>query len=92
MANTASAKKRIRQNEKRRLRNRRVQGHARATVKKAHTAIEAGNFEEAEEFIRQAAKALDKAVNKNIIHKNKAARTKSRLMTGLNEARREASA
>lgn len=90
MATTASAKKRIRQNEKRRVRNRRVQGHARATVKKARAAIKAENFEEAEELIRQASKALDKAVNKNVIHKNKAARTKSRLMTRLNEARQEA--
>lgn len=87
MANTKSAKKRIRQNEKRRLRNRFFKGNARSFIKRARLAIQQGNLEEAEMWVRKAYKALDKAASKGVIHPNNAARRKSRLMSMLNRAR-----
>jgi small subunit ribosomal protein S20 len=56
-------------------------------MKKTHKLIDAGQFEEAQVAAQQAASALDKAAQKGIIHKNKAARSKSRLMKGLNRAK-----
>ncbi len=63
-------------------------GRARTTVKKARQLIEQGRIEEAREAVRIASSALDKAAVKGIIHKNNAARRKSRLMRQLNEAER----
>ena len=83
MANTKSAKKHIRQNERRRLRNRMHKGRARTFVKKARLALEQGNVEAAREAVRLAASALDHAASKGSIHKNNAARSKSRLMKHL---------
>ncbi|MBX3049611.1 MAG: 30S ribosomal protein S20 [Anaerolineales bacterium] len=80
MANIKSAIKRNKQNEKRRLRNRVFRGTARTFVKKALTAMGAGELEEAREATRLAASALDKAAQKGIIHKNNAARRKGALM------------
>ena len=85
MANKKSAIKRIRQNEKRRTRNRVFRGRARTFVKKAREAITAGNPEEAQTATMEAVSALDKAAEKGIIHKNNAARRKSRLMKQLAE-------
>lgn len=90
MANIQSAKKRIRQNEKRRLHNRRYTSAARTHVKKARSLIEAGDFEGAEEATRMASKVLDKAARKRVIHPRNAARRKGRLMKALAKARREA--
>ena len=86
MANTKSAIKRLRSAERRRLRNRVYRGGARTAVKKARQLIEEGRLEEAREAVRAAASALDKAAEKGIIHKNNAARRKSRLMRQLNQA------
>jgi small subunit ribosomal protein S20 len=86
LANTKSAIKRLRSAERRRLRNRVYRGGARTAVKKARQLIEEGRIEEAHEAVRAAASALDKAAEKGIIHKNNAARRKSRLMRQLNEA------
>lgn len=83
MPNIKSAFKRNRQNEKRRLRNRIFRGRARTYVKKARTVLEAGNPEEAKAATLEAVRALDKAAEKGIIHKNNAARRKSRLMRRL---------
>jgi len=83
LANTRSAIKRIRQNNKRRIHNRVFRGHARTTVKNARLAIEAGNMEEASTSTMMAIKALDKAAAKGIIHKNNASRRKSRLVKQL---------
>ena len=84
MANTKSALKRNRQNKKRRLQNRYFRGVARAFVKKARTNIASEDLEAAREETQMAIKALDKAAQKGIIHKNNAARRKSRLVTQLN--------
>ena len=83
MANTKSAIKRIRQNEKRRLRNRVYRGQARTYIKDARLAIANGEVDEAREATMKAVSALDKAAEKGIIHKNSASRRKSRIMRQL---------
>ena len=83
MANIKSAIKRNKQNEKRRLRNRVFRGRARTYVKNAREEIINENLEEARATTLQAISALDKAAEKGIIHKNNAARRKSRLMKQL---------
>ena len=83
MANIKSAIKRNRQNEKRRLSNRVVRGAARTQIKKARLALAEGNKETAAEQIQEAVKKLDRAAAKGIIHKNNAARRKSRLLKQL---------
>jgi small subunit ribosomal protein S20 len=90
LANIKSAIKRNRQNEKRRLRNRVYVGRARTFVKKARAQIESGNLEEARKATITAISALDKAAEKGILHKNNAARRKSRLMKRLNQLERQA--
>ncbi len=83
MANTRSAMKRNRQNQKRRVQNRVYRGSARTSVKKARLAIETGNVEEARQATMAAVTALDIAAGKGILHKNNASRRKSRLMKQL---------
>jgi len=83
LANIKSQIKRNKQNEKRRLRNRFFSGRARTVVKRARLAIEAGEKDSAVEATMVAISALDKAAEKGIIHKNNAARRKSRLMKHL---------
>ncbi len=84
MANTRSAKKRMRQNEKARLRNRRYVSGSRTAVKKARSLIAAGDPDAASEAVRTACSMLDRAATKGVIHRNNAARRKSRLMAALN--------
>jgi small subunit ribosomal protein S20 len=83
LANTKSAKKRVRQNDSRRLRNRIHGGAARTRVKQARIDLESGDPAAAAESIRAAVKALDHAASKGSIHKRNAARRKSRLMKQL---------
>ncbi|MBN2472574.1 MAG: 30S ribosomal protein S20 [Anaerolineae bacterium] len=84
MANHKSALKRIRSNERKRLRNRLVRNRTRTFVKKAQTEIGAGDTSNAHEATLEAIRELDKAVSKGVLHKNTAARRKSRLMKQLN--------
>jgi small subunit ribosomal protein S20 len=86
LANIKSAIKRARQNEKRREFNRYYSVTARTFIKRAKKQIESNELETAQETIRLAAKALDKAAQKGIINRNNAARRKSRLMKALNKA------
>jgi small subunit ribosomal protein S20 len=79
LANIKSQIKRNRQNEKRRLRNRAILGKARGAVKAARQAMQEG-LPETQEALKKAISALDKAAEKGVIHKNNAARRKSRLM------------
>ncbi len=79
MPNTASAKKRLRQNEARRQRNRAVKSAVRTQIKKVHQALQAGDLAQAEQSFRQAAKQLDQAASAKILHSNAVARRKSRL-------------
>jgi small subunit ribosomal protein S20 len=83
LANIKSQIKRNKQNEKRRVRNRVYRGSARTYVKRARLAIEAGEKDSAVEATQVAIRVLDKAAQKGIIHKNNAARRKSRLMKHL---------
>ena len=79
LANIKSQIKRNRQNDKRRLRNRVYRGEARIAVKNARTTIEEG-VPESKAALLKAISTLDKAAEKGVIHKNNAARRKSRLM------------
>jgi small subunit ribosomal protein S20 len=79
VANIKSQIKRNRQNEKRRLRNKAVRSELRTRTKNAVAAAEAGG-DELIEATRLAIKKLDKAASKGVIHKNQAARRKSRLL------------
>jgi len=90
LANTKSAIKRLRSTERRHLRNRVYRGQARTAIKKARLLMDKGHLEEAHEAVRVAVAALDKAAKKGIIHKNNAARRKSRLMRQLNQVERAA--
>ncbi|HKZ43505.1 MAG TPA: 30S ribosomal protein S20 [Anaerolineales bacterium] len=83
MANIKSQIKRNRQNEKRRLRNRYARGITRAALTEAREAIQTGDVENSEAAVLTAIGALDKATQKGILHKNNAARRKSRLMKRL---------
>lgn len=83
MANIKSQIKRNRQNENRRLRNRNFSGRARTFVKKARQSLSGGNLEDAAKATRDAVSALDKAAEKGVLHRNNAARRKSRLMKQL---------
>lgn len=85
MANTSSAQKDIRKNARRRTRNRLVKVKTRSIVKRAVGAIEDGEADAAAQ-VRQAQIELDSAASKGIIHKNLAARKKSRLMKSLRKA------
>lgn len=75
----ASALKRSRQNLKRKIRNVSVKSELKTIEKRCINMIKAGKKDEAIEFFKFVAKKLDTAARKRIIHKNKAARKKSRL-------------
>ncbi|MCG8433347.1 MAG: 30S ribosomal protein S20 [Gammaproteobacteria bacterium] len=79
MANIASAKKRARQAEKHRLHNQGFKSMFRTYLKKVVTAIETGDKDAASTAYREAVPVIDKMVSKGLIHRNKAARHKSRL-------------
>jgi small subunit ribosomal protein S20 len=82
MPNNASAEKRMRQEQKRRAHNRMVKSIVKTNVTKARQAITSGVDSEA--AVRAAVSELDKAAKKGVIHRNNAARRKSRLMKQLN--------
>jgi len=82
MPNNAAAEKRMRQEKRRRLRNRMVKSTVRTQVTKARLAID--NEADAQEAVRAAVSELDRAAKKGVIHRNNAARRKSRLMKQLN--------
>jgi len=84
MPNNAAAEKRMRQEKKRRLRNRMVKSTVKTQITKARQAIASGA--EAQEAVRAAVSELDRAAKKGVIHRNNAARRKSRLMKQLNAA------
>jgi small subunit ribosomal protein S20 len=77
VANIKSQIKRNRQNEKRRLRNKSVKSSLKTAIRKFHEASAAGDTETASALMRDAARKLDKAVSKGVIHKNQAANRKS---------------
>lgn len=83
MANIKSAKKRTLQTEKRRQRNSSHQSKMRTYIKKTVAAIEAGDRETVKVVFPATARIIDRMVSKGIIHKNKAARHKSRLSASI---------
>lgn len=83
--------KRIRSSARKQQVNRVVRSRARTQVKKVRDLIAAGQLDEAQVSVGQAIRALDRAAAKGVIHKNNAARRKSRLMKQLNQALRESS-
>ena len=84
MANIKSQIKRNRQNEKRRQRNRSVRAEIRTRTRSALEAAEAG-AEDTDEKLTAAIKRIDKAASKGVMHKNTAARSKSRLTRRVRE-------
>jgi small subunit ribosomal protein S20 len=79
MANIKSAKKRIKVTEVKTLRNRMIKSALKTVIKKFESAVTGKNVEEAKAAYIIASKALDMAASKGVIHKNLAARKKSRL-------------
>lgn len=86
MANSKSSRKRIRTNERKRIENRTYRSASRTLVKKAELAIAAGDQAVATEAVASAISMVDRTYSKNVIHKNSAARRKSRLMAKFNAA------
>jgi small subunit ribosomal protein S20 len=85
MPNHKSAEKRMRQSEGRRAINRSNRTRVRTQIKKLHTALAAGN-KSASELLPATISVIDKAVQKGVLHKNAAARHKSRLTARMNQA------
>jgi small subunit ribosomal protein S20 len=83
MANTASAKKRARQTEKRRMHNAPLRSEFRTAIKKTRKAIAAGDKTQAQAVFQEAQSRLDAIADKGIFHKNTAARHKSRLSAAI---------
>ena len=81
-----SAQKRMRANERKRLRNKSVRSLTKTNITKAERLIFSGELESAQKIAVAAISSLDKAAEKGIIHPNNAARRKSRLVQKLNEA------
>ena len=84
MAHSLSAKKRVRQNDKRRARNRHRKTVVRDEIKTYNAAITAGDINKAEAELKKVVVILDKTAAKRTIHKNAAARKRSRLTRKLN--------
>lgn len=79
MANTKQAAKRARQAEKHRVGNKWQVSRMNTQIKRVATAVDEKNKTEAQDLYKQAASAIDRLVHKGLVHKNKAARLKSRL-------------
>jgi small subunit ribosomal protein S20 len=87
VAHSLSAKKRIRQNLKRRANNRARKVELKEQLKRFTAAVTGGDLTKAETELRQVTRRLDKVAAKGTIHKNTAARKRSRLARRLNAAR-----
>lgn len=90
MAHSLSAKKRVRQTEKRRARNRARKDIIKTQVKSFLSAVTAGDWSKAETELRATTQKLDRIAGKGTIHKNAAARKRSRLTKRLNAAKAKA--
>ncbi len=85
MANIKSQLKRIRTNEKARLRNKSVKSSLKTAVRRFRTAAEAGDRDKALTELQVASRKLDKAVSKGVIHANQAANRKSAMAQRVNQ-------
>lgn len=86
MPNHKSAEKRVRQNEKRRAINRSNRTKVRTYIKKLRGALESGRNDDVQQVLPETISVIDKAVQKGVMHKNAAARYKSRLTVRANQA------
>ncbi len=89
---TKSAKKRHRQSLERRDKNRAVRSSLKTQIKKVREAVKAGDLAKADAESRIAAKKLDIAASKGVLHKNSASRTKSRVSQFVKNAKQKATA
>jgi len=89
MPTTKSATKRLRQSQEKRLRNRSVKRSIRSQYQKVVKAVQAGDADQAEQELQEAAKQLDRAGTRHIIHPNAAARTKSRLSAKIKKIKKK---
>jgi small subunit ribosomal protein S20 len=85
MANTKSAEKRIRQSEKRRMMNRQARSAMRTTIKKFRSLVADEKLDEARSLLPNVYGLIDRTARKGVIHRNTAARYKSRLTQYLNQ-------
>jgi small subunit ribosomal protein S20 len=85
VANIKSQEKRIRTNERARLRNQSVKSSLRTAIRGLREAIDAGEKEKATELLVSTNRKLDQAASKGVIHKNQAANKKSALTVALNK-------
>lgn len=85
MAHSKQARKRIKVNQRKAQRNRVYRSATRTLVRRAIEAIESGDRDEAREAVARAVRQLDKTASSGVIHKNNAARRKSRLMAKFNQ-------
>ena len=92
MAHSLSAKKRVRQNIKARARNRARKDQIKEAVKGFTVAVTSGKLDQAEKALRAASQKLDRIATKGTIHKNTAARKRSRLAKRLNAAKAKSAA
>lgn len=86
MANTKSALKRVRQTKRRTERNRAEKSRIKTLRKKTEELVASGKKEEAEKALRELSSAVDKAVKKSLVHKNKAANVKRKAAKALAKA------
>jgi len=81
-----AAKKYMRVTDRKNQKNRKITGVFRNAIKKTRESIQKNNIKDAQNWLKQAIKGLDKATEKNVIKKNTASRTKSRLNKSVKEA------
>jgi len=85
MPNHKSAEKRVRQSEKRRVINRGHRSKVRTYIKKLRAALESGKSEDVQNVLPEVMSVIDRSVQKGVMHKNAAARYKSRLTVRANQ-------
>lgn len=85
MPNHKSAEKRVRQSEKRRVINRGHKSKVRTYIKKLRVALDSGKSEDVQSVLPEVMSVIDKSVQKGVMHKNAAARYKSRLTVRANQ-------
>lgn len=84
MAHSLSAEKRIRQNVKRNAQNRSRRAVLKSTMRSTHEALSSGGSANAQQVVKEAVQILDREANRRTLHRNAAARRKSKLMKKLN--------
>lgn len=86
MPNIKSAEKRVRQNVKRELRNRRTKSMLKTSIRRFEESLQSGDMDEAKVTLSAAVRQIDRAATRGVVHKNTAARKKSRLSRIFNQS------